>query len=47
MKAKINQALGNIFIADAASGLNRANIQNTFMGHAPVATAIENRKIIT
>ncbi len=47
MKAKINQALGDIFIADTTSRFDWADVQNTFMGNAAIASGIENRKVIT
>ena len=47
MEAKINQSFGDIFIGNATSSFDRADIENTFMGNAAIASGIENRKVIS
>ncbi|CSL98476.1 Uncharacterised protein [Shigella sonnei] len=40
----VDQALGNIQLADAGFFFQRANIENTFVRHATVATGIQHRE---
>ena len=45
MEAEIDQALGDILVADAAPLLNAANVDDAFMRHPPVRTGVEDREL--
>ena len=45
MEAEIDQALGDVLIADAASLLNAADVDDAFMRHAAIRTGVENREL--
>ena len=45
MEAEIDQALGDVLVADAAPLLNAADVDDAFMRHAAVRAGVENREL--